>query len=73
MSDTDYTVKKIPSRPPNCLKCAFFKVTWNPEEPRSFLRACEIFSIMCSNLPSQEVFRATGANCPSFRLKEGLK
>jgi hypothetical protein len=28
---------------------------------------------MCSNLPSQEVFRATGANCPSFRLKEGLK
>ncbi|MCL1958336.1 MAG: hypothetical protein FWF68_01910 [Spirochaetes bacterium] len=60
---------KIPSRPPNCLKCAFFKVTWDTAFPRS----CEIFSIKCSNLPSQEVFRATGANCPSFKLKEGLK
>ncbi|MDR2942425.1 MAG: hypothetical protein LBV17_07535 [Treponema sp.] len=60
---------KIPSRPPNCLKCAFFKVTWDPAFPRS----CEIFSIKCGNLPSAEVFRATGANCPSFKLKEGLK
>jgi hypothetical protein len=38
-----------------------------------FPRSCDIFSIKCANLPSQEVFRATGANCPSFRLKEGLK
>nr|AGS53734.1 hypothetical protein [uncultured bacterium contig00076] len=38
-----------------------------------FPRSCDIFSIKCVNLPSAEVFRATGANCPSFRLKEGLK
>jgi len=68
MDEFAYT-GKIPSKPPNCLKCAFFKVTWDPAFPRS----CEIFSIKCANLPSAEVFRATGANCPSFRLKEGLK
>ncbi|MDR1868785.1 MAG: hypothetical protein LBQ82_02235 [Treponema sp.] len=69
MSDSIPSGIKLPSRPPNCLKCAFFKVTWDPMFPRS----CDIFSIKCANLPSQEVFRATGANCPSFRLKEGLK
>jgi len=57
------------SRPPNCLKCAHFRVTWDPMFPR----ACDIFSIKCTPLPSQEVFRATGANCPSFSLKKGLK
>ena len=69
MSDSFSADKKIPVVPPNCLKCAFFKITWDSVFPR----ACEIFSIKCSNLPSHEVFRATGANCPSFRLKEGLK
>ena len=69
MDDSFSTDKKIPVVPPNCLKCAFFKVTWDT----TFPRACEIFAIKCSGLPSHEVFRATGSNCPSFRLKEGLK
>jgi len=69
MDDYFSTDKKIPVVAPNCLKCAFFKITWDSMFPR----ACEIFSIKCSNLPSREVYRATGANCPSFRLKEGLK
>ncbi|HCC37598.1 MAG TPA: hypothetical protein DEQ14_08270 [Treponema sp.] len=56
-------------RLPNCLKCAYFKVTWDPVFPRS----CEIFGVKSLNLPSMEVFRATGSNCPAFRLKEGLK
>ena len=73
MDDSISTGKKNPSPPPNCLKCSYFKIKWNPAQPRTFLRACEIFSIMCDNMPSYEVFRATGANCPSFRLKEGLK
>ena len=58
-----------PPRPPNCLKCAYFRVTWEPDFPRS----CELFSIKCRGLPSHEVFRAAGANCPLFRLKEGLR
>ncbi|MDR1587961.1 MAG: hypothetical protein LBS57_10940 [Treponema sp.] len=55
--------------PPNCLKCVYFKVTWDPDFPRS----CEIFGIKCRGMPSQEVFRAAGAACPSFRLKKGLR
>ena len=59
----------VPSRAPNCLKCMFFKVTWDAQFPR----ACEIFSIKTVQLPSYEVYRATGRNCPSFKLKDGLK
>lgn len=71
LSMSEYTPEKpaIPSRPPNCLKCVHFKITWDPDFPRS----CGIFSIKCRGLPSHEVFRATGRNCPSFRLKEGLQ
>jgi hypothetical protein len=52
-------------RSPNCLKCAFFKVSWDPQFPYS----CEIFSIKSRLMPSLEVFRAAGGNCPSFRFK----
>ncbi|MDR2435606.1 MAG: hypothetical protein LBD47_13725 [Treponema sp.] len=69
MSEYTSETPAVPSRPPNCLKCAHFKVTWDPDFPRS----CEIFSIKCRNLPSHEVFLAAGGNCPSFRLKEGLQ
>jgi hypothetical protein len=59
----------LPSRPPNCLKCAYFSISWDVDFPRS----CAIFGFKCRNLPSHEVFRATGANCPAFRLKAGLQ
>jgi len=58
-----------PTRAPNCLKCAYFKVSWDAVFPR----ACEIFGFKTHTMPSHEVFRATGSNCPVFRLKEGLK
>ncbi|MDR2019679.1 MAG: hypothetical protein LBQ14_02825 [Treponema sp.] len=58
-----------PARAPDCLKCAYFKVTWDPAFPRS----CRIFGIKCRDMPSAEVFRAAGRRCPSFTLKEGLK
>jgi len=61
--------EKSPNKPPNCLRCSHFKTTWD----KTFPRACELFGIKCANLPSAEVFRATGANCPSFELKKGLK
>jgi len=54
---------------PNCLKCVSFKVTWDPVFPR----ACEMFGIKCVNLPSAEVFRVQGENCPAFQLKDGVK
>jgi hypothetical protein len=54
---------------PNCLKCVYFKVTWDPGFPRS----CQIFGIKTNALPEAEVFRVTGQPCPAFLLKEGLK
>jgi hypothetical protein len=56
-------------RAPNCLKCVYFKVSWDPVHPRS----CGVFGIKCRNLPSVEVYRATGTHCPAFQLKEGVK
>jgi hypothetical protein len=57
------------SRGPNCFKCAYFKVSWDPALPRS----CAVFGIKCRNMPQAEIFRATGTRCPSFRLNEKLK
>ncbi|MCL1958239.1 MAG: hypothetical protein FWF68_01420 [Spirochaetes bacterium] len=68
MNDNNTGIKP-PSKPPNCLKCAHFRITWDT----TFPRACDMFSIKCANFPSHEVFRATGSNCPSFQLKQGLK
>jgi hypothetical protein len=50
-------------RQPNCLKCVYFKVSWDAAFPRS----CTVFEIKCRNLPSVEVFRATGQKCPAFQ------
>lgn len=63
------TTAKTASRMPDCFKCAYFRITWEPAFPRS----CAIFGIKCRNLPSQEVFLSTGAHCPSFLPKEGPK
>jgi hypothetical protein len=59
----------MPDRAPNCLKCLYFRVTWDPAFPRS----CLVFGIKCRNLPSLEVFASTGRHCPAFELKPGLK
>ena len=64
-----YAEDTPPLKAPNCLKCVYFKVTWDNNFPRS----CEAFGIKCVNLPSAEVYRAQGEHCPSFCLKEGLK
>ena len=69
MSGENHGNNPVPARAPDCLKCSYFKVTWDPVFPR----ACEIFGFKTHVLPSHEVFRATGSNCPSFRLKKGLK
>jgi hypothetical protein len=47
----------------------YFKVTWETAYPRS----CLLFGIKTPNLPSHEVFRATGCHCPSFQVKARKK
>ncbi|MCL2556966.1 MAG: hypothetical protein FWE09_00645 [Treponema sp.] len=52
-------------RAPNCLKCAHYKVSWDPFLPH----ACEIFEIKSRLIPSIEVYNTTGGNCPSFKAR----
>jgi hypothetical protein len=49
-------------KPPNCLKCRHFQVTWDPKFPR----ACRVFGIKSKRMPSLVVRENTGYNCPSF-------
>jgi hypothetical protein len=56
-------------RPPDCLKCVHFKVTWDTAFPRS----CVFFGFKGRDLPSAEVFRSTGVHCPVFERKAGLR
>ncbi|AEJ20663.1 hypothetical protein Spica_2562 [Gracilinema caldarium DSM 7334] len=56
------------NRAPDCLKCVYFRVSWDP----AFPRLCTVFGIKTKHLPSIEVFQATGHHCPSFMLKKGL-
>jgi hypothetical protein len=59
----------MPSAAPNCLKCIHFRITWEPAFPRS----CLVFGIKSVQIPSLEVYSATGRHCPSFEPKPGLK
>ncbi|MBN2511287.1 MAG: hypothetical protein JXB03_13485 [Spirochaetales bacterium] len=59
---------KGPLRPPNCLACVHFKVTWDPDFPRG----CSLFGVKSKQLPSASVYASTGRHCPSFRRKKGV-
>ncbi len=54
-----------PDRAPDCLTCLNFKVTWDPNFPRS----CLVFGIKSRRLPSLEVFAATRRHCPSYERR----
>ncbi|MDR1429805.1 MAG: hypothetical protein LBI85_05900 [Spirochaetaceae bacterium] len=50
---------------PDCLKCLHFYVTWDA----AFPRGCAVFGVKSRNLPSVEVYKATGRHCPSFAAR----
>ncbi|MDR0289478.1 MAG: hypothetical protein LBI06_00905 [Treponema sp.] len=56
-----------PAGLPNCMVCIHYKVSWDPAFPHS----CAVFSIKTRLMPSLEVFRSVGGNCPSFRQRKG--
>ena len=58
-----------PARAPNCLKCEYYKVTWD----RNFPRGCTVFGVKGKDLPSVTVFKATGKHCPSFIKSSRIK
>ncbi len=51
---------------PNCLKCVFFKVSWDEHKPRQ----CNYFNFKSKDMPSHVVFQASGMVCPHFQQKK---
>jgi hypothetical protein len=51
---------------PDCFKCIYFKLTWEPKFPK----ACRLFGIKTANMPSVVVFNSTGEHCNGFIKKE---
>lgn len=58
-----------PDRPPPCLKCVHYKVSWDP----AFPHACTLFGLRSRDLPSRQVFLANGRHCPSFVLSSRIR
>ncbi|HEC61956.1 MAG TPA: hypothetical protein ENI27_06840 [bacterium] len=59
----------IPPKAPNCLKCRYFHVSWDPKFPR----ACQVFGLKSKQLPSHAVYRSIGSHCPVFSLSPKIK
>ncbi len=51
---------------PNCMKCKFFYVTWDPNKPKG----CKYFGFKSYVMPSSLVFKSSGADCHAFENKK---
>ncbi|MCL4492968.1 MAG: uracil-DNA glycosylase [Nitrospirae bacterium] len=51
----------------DCFKCSHFYVTWD----RSFPYGCRAIGFKTRNMPSDDVYKASGRNCLGFKLKSG--
>lgn len=51
---------------PECFKCIHFYITIDERFPRG----CKVFGIKGKSIPSIDVKRATGIECPVFKSKE---
>ncbi|OAH54389.1 MULTISPECIES: hypothetical protein [Bacillaceae] len=57
------------STEPNCLKCQYFYVTWDPAAPRG----CRAYGFKTKQLPSIVVRHSSGHPCYKFAVKAGEK
>lgn len=54
----------------NCFQCQYFRVTWEPANPR----ACRAYGFKTKQIPSTVVRQSSGMECLKFLPKqEGLK
>ncbi len=53
----------------NCFNCAYFKVTWDPANPRG----CQAYGFKTKQLPSVVVKQSSGMDCMKFVSKEGRR
>jgi hypothetical protein len=49
----------------NCIKCAYYYVTWDP----SFPKGCKAFGFKTSEIPSALVKKSSGHACLKFEAK----
>ena len=54
---------------PDCYRCKYFYVTWNPAAPRG----CRAFGFKTKSLPSIQVFQISGEHCKYFDPKKSAK
>ncbi|PID72077.1 MAG: hypothetical protein CSB34_04390 [Desulfobulbus propionicus] len=50
------------SKPPNCMQCRYFYVTYEPRHPRG----CRAYGFKCQGVPSAVVLSSSGAHCQMF-------
>jgi len=49
----------------NCLRCQYYFVTWNPNNPHG----CKRYGFKSQQIPSIVVFNSSGTPCQFFTLK----
>ncbi|MCL2095849.1 MAG: uracil-DNA glycosylase [Oscillospiraceae bacterium] len=49
----------------NCMHCKYFSITWDPKHPRS----CKLYGFKSSGMPSDTVYKSSGAPCDGFIKK----
>ena len=50
---------------PDCMRCSFFRITWQPDMPYS----CAKFGFKCRSLPCLEVLNSSGEPCRAVMPK----
>lgn len=50
----------------NCMKCVYYYVTWDPNNPRG----CKFFGFKTRSMPSAVVLRSSGKACEAFKEKQ---
>ena len=52
---------------PDCLHCAHYFVTWEPDRPRG----CRAYEFKSAEMPSDVVLSSSGERCQLFERKAG--
>ncbi len=50
---------------PQCTRCAYYVVTWDPAKPHG----CKAMKFKSKEMPSRLVFESSGSECRSFKPK----
>lgn len=50
----------------NCIKCKYFYVTWDTNNPRG----CRYFGFKTKLMPSLAVYKSSGDKCKAYKSKD---